>query len=433
MSSVFFSLRSKMVASFVAVSVCSIVAVAGLAYWKLTERFTDQSMQAAVQDFRSDVQAYFDTYGSWEAGRPYGGLKAFIDKRKAPPTEPRTEPRTEPPGPQDPAASAAPPPPFRFYLFDTQGLALTGVAPYKRGQAVLPEHQRVWQPIYYHGAVVAYMVPFAKPNLTEQDRANVEGLRWAIVQGGGVALLLTLVLGWWLGHRLSRNLYALTLAAGRMEQGQWKQTVDIHTRDEVGALAQSFNSMSAKLAQQYDELNQSNQRIQAMANELRELSMRDALTRLHNRRYFDEQGRQLWGQSTRYQRPLSVVLADVDHFKRINDSYSHAIGDEVLRRIGEVFNTQLRSTDLVARYGGEEFVIAFPETPLAQAEQVCELLRQRIESYDWEQVHPGLRVTMSFGLCNAQQQSDFEAALHEADALLYKAKNAGRNRVCVSS
>nr|WP_250207933.1 diguanylate cyclase [Curvibacter sp. CHRR-16] len=420
-----FSLRSKLVASFVAVSVCSIVAVSGLAYWKLMERFTDQRLQIAAQDFRSDVEAYFDTYGSWEAGRPYGGLKAFIDKRKAPPADPQGAAISGP--------SAPPPPPFRFYLFDTQGLALSGVPPYRRGQPVQPEHQQVWQPITYHGTVVAYMVPSAKPNLTEQDRANVEGLRWAIVQGGGVALLLTLGLGWWLGHRLSRNLHALTLAAGRMEQGQWKQTVDVKSRDEVGALAQSFNSMSATLARQYEELNQSHQRIEAMANELRELSMRDALTRLHNRRYFDEQGRQLWQQANRYQRPMAVVLADVDHFKQINDSYSHAVGDEVLRRIGEVFNTQLRATDLVARYGGEEFVIAFPETALTQAELVCELLRQRIESYDWEQVHPGLHVTMSFGLCSAQQQKDFEAALHEADSLLYRAKNEGRNRVCVPS
>jgi diguanylate cyclase (GGDEF)-like protein len=215
-----------------------------------------------------------------------------------------------------------------------------------------------------------------------------------------------------------------------MRHGYLKQHVDVDSNDEIGMLARAFNRMSDKLARQYMELRESKLRIEKLALQLRELSMRDALTQLHNRRYFDEHGSRLFQHAVRYHRPFSVMLADIDHFKRINDNYSHAMGDEVLRRIGDILGTKVRSSDLVARYGGEEFVIAFPETDLHQAHETCESLRKRIESYPWHELHPDLKVTMSMGLSSDARVKDLYAMLDAADSLLYRAKHGGRNQVC---
>ena len=170
--------------------------------------------------------------------------------------------------------------------------------------------------------------------------------------------------------------------------------------------------------------------IEAMAGQMRELSLRDALTGLHNRRHFDEQCAQFFASAQRYQRPFSLMLGDIDHFKSVNDRFSHAIGDEVLRRIGQLLRGSMRASDLVARYGGEEFVVAFPETDLQRARDACEALRQRVEAYPWHEVHPDLRVTISMGLSGGTHETSFHGLLDAADALLYRAKREGRNQVC---
>jgi diguanylate cyclase (GGDEF)-like protein len=124
------------------------------------------------------------------------------------------------------------------------------------------------------------------------------------------------------------------------------------------------------------------------------------------------------------------MIGDIDHFKQINDRFSHATGDEVLRKVAGIFQSNTRKNDLVARYGGEEFVIAFPETPLEQAVNLCERLREFISNHTWHEINPDLRVTMSMGLNSDLNLDNFEQMLAVADDKLYEAKNAGRNRVC---
>ena len=154
------------------------------------------------------------------------------------------------------------------------------------------------------------------------------------------------------------------------------------------------------------------------------------MTGLHNRRHFDEQCAQFFAAAQRYQRPFSVMLGDIDHFKSVNDKFSHATGDEVLRRIGQILQTTMRASDLVARYGGEEFVVAFPETDLQHAREACEVLRRRVETYPWHEVHPDLRITISLGLSSETTVASFHTMLEAADAQLYRAKREGRNQVC---
>ena len=169
---------------------------------------------------------------------------------------------------------------------------------------------------------------------------------------------------------------------------------------------------------------------QAESRALQLLAYQDPLTGLHNRRYFDEQLKLLLASSKRHRHPLTVALCDIDSFKQINDNLSHAVGDDTLRTLASILKENLRDGDLVARYGGEEFVMAFSEISLTEAAQACEKLRQAVERYPWDLVHPDLRVTLSVGLSNTLKMQTPEQLLDAADTKLYEAKRAGRNQVC---
>lgn len=163
--------------------------------------------------------------------------------------------------------------------------------------------------------------------------------------------------------------------------------------------------------------------------QLERLAAQDTLTGLHNRRHADGfLGREI-ERAARLGHALSIALADIDHFKRINDEHSHGVGDRVLERIARIFADRMRESDLVARYGGEEFLFCFVGSGDATAARFCEELRAAVEDEDWTQLSPGLRVTMSVGLATLRGDSDAAAVLHRADTCLYEAKRLGRNRV----
>ena len=141
-------------------------------------------------------------------------------------------------------------------------------------------------------------------------------------------------------------------------------------------------------------------RTQAHAEALAQLAHRDALTRLYNRRYLNRALREEVSRARRYAHPLSVALCDVDEFKRVNDRFSHGVGDRVLQEVARILECSVRGVDTVARYGGEEFVFIFPETDAAQARTACEKIRQEVARYPWAQLHPDLRVTVSIGVAD---------------------------------
>ncbi|MFQ3598041.1 MAG: sensor domain-containing diguanylate cyclase [Chloroherpetonaceae bacterium] len=155
----------------------------------------------------------------------------------------------------------------------------------------------------------------------------------------------------------------------------------------------------------------------------------DALTGLYNRRFLNMQLEQEFKRAKRYGNPLSVVMCDIDHFKKINDTFSHQIGDEVLKTLGRIFKAYSRSVDTVARFGGEEFVLVLPETPKQKAVVLCEKLRAAVEHYTWSEIHPHLSVTISFGISDNVRLGHYEKMLAEADEKLYEAKHSGRNCV----
>jgi diguanylate cyclase (GGDEF)-like protein len=155
----------------------------------------------------------------------------------------------------------------------------------------------------------------------------------------------------------------------------------------------------------------------------------DKLTGLPNRRYADDYLQQQIDRALRSRQAGAVALGDIDYFKRINDRYSHAIGDQVLERIATILADGCRKSDFVARYGGEEFLLCFPETDVSQAGQVCGQLRLAIQNADWSDIAPDFGVTISFGLAEITDGSRRRTVLNDADTRLYRAKREGRNRV----
>ncbi|TIC84801.1 diguanylate cyclase [Nocardioides sp. GY 10113] len=161
--------------------------------------------------------------------------------------------------------------------------------------------------------------------------------------------------------------------------------------------------------------------------EVEERSRRDALTGLGNRRQFDADLATNVARAARYRRPLALALIDLDHFKRINDTYGHARGDEVLQDVAGLVVEEIRDVDTAYRYGGEELCVLMPETDEADAAEVVERLRRRVaESFAWA-TDP--TVTLSVGVAELGDDADSAALLEEADRALYEAKRAGRNRV----
>jgi diguanylate cyclase (GGDEF)-like protein len=168
--------------------------------------------------------------------------------------------------------------------------------------------------------------------------------------------------------------------------------------------------------------------LQVKADELNRHAHQDALTGLWNRRHIESRLPALFGRQRPGRPPLCIALGDLDAFKSINDRFGHPVGDQVLVRTARILLGCARQSDIVARFGGEEFLIAFVDIDAAAATAAAERMRAGIEGYDWGQVCPGLRVTISIGLTSGAG-ADFPGAIQAADTLLYKAKNGGRNRV----
>lgn len=167
--------------------------------------------------------------------------------------------------------------------------------------------------------------------------------------------------------------------------------------------------------------------LQALIDGLCELSLKDPLTGLHNRRYFDAVIESEIDRVARTGEAALLLMIDIDHFKQVNDIHGHNEGDRVLVELAGVLRAQFAGCGMAARYGGEEFVILMPRTPLAQAELQCQYLRQAIAHLPL-----GLPLTVSIGLASQQPGESAQDMLRRADAALYQAKAQGRDRVVVA-
>ena len=154
--------------------------------------------------------------------------------------------------------------------------------------------------------------------------------------------------------------------------------------------------------------------------------MTDPLTGAYNRRYFEEQVRQSLDIWERYKRPSTLLLMDIDHFKRVNDSFGHGVGDQALKLLVDLIASRIRGVDTLCRYGGEEFAVLLSETSARHGVRLAEELRSRVEE---SELLPEGQLTISVGVTDISAASDAEEWLRLTDEALYRAKNQGRNRV----
>ena len=217
--------------------------------------------------------------------------------------------------------------------------------------------------------------------------------------------------------------------------------------DEVGIIQNAIINMVEKLnsyAYELDETNRSleekvrsrTEELQEANNRLEKMTMTDMLTGLPNRRHFEMQYEQLWELCKRNGIRLSVVICDIDHFKKINDTYGHLVGDMVLKKIAETLKTtSKRSSDYIARIGGEEFILILPDADEAHTKAFCEMIRQDMQqlSVEVDEETTLENITFSFGISSLVPSDDMwlKISLQQADQALYQAKEDGRNTIVV--
>jgi len=212
---------------------------------------------------------------------------------------------------------------------------------------------------------------------------------------------------------------------------------DISTAtNAISRLIDETSQMQASSQTLQDELSKSNRDLAELQTEferVRHESMVDPLTGIQNRRAFDDALAECCSQTKIDQQPLCLLIIDIDHFKKVNDTYGHVVGDAVLKCVSSALNKTIRGGDLLARYGGEEFVVVLPMTPMEGAERVadniCNIVRN--QAMDKNQVGDNVgRVTVSVGVALFSEAESTEEFVARADTALYRAKESGRNRVC---
>jgi two-component system cell cycle response regulator len=225
-----------------------------------------------------------------------------------------------------------------------------------------------------------------------------------------------------------RNRYIIMLT-GEDDQEDKVQGLDLGADDYITKPFQAPELLARiragkRIVDLQKELMETNRRLEL-------LSITDGLTKLHNHRHFQDELARAFEESVRYERPLSLAIVDLDFFKKVNDSYGHAIGDEVLKAVSRIFQTSIRTTDLAARYGGEEFALMLPETNLEEAVVFAEKIRSLVETTPIETPAGSISATVSIGVSTVPHSRIHSAKelVVAADKALYRAKRNGRNQV----
>jgi diguanylate cyclase (GGDEF)-like protein len=253
----------------------------------------------------------------------------------------------------------------------------------------------------------------------------------------------------WVARSIVRPILALSDGALRIAGGETDVVIPgRHRDDETGVLTRAFHEMTVRLKRKQEELEEktieiedANHRLIAQNEELQrvndvfeQLSITDDLTKLHNHRFFQEHLPREMSRATRTAEPLSLILIDIDDFKRLNDRYGHSVGDAVLRRVADVMSAEVRDMDLLARYGGEEFALLASKTTLegaaALAEKLCLAVSQARFSLVALDGPATIHVTVSGGV--STYRGDEKALFNEADRALYRAKESGKDCVVVA-
>jgi two-component system cell cycle response regulator len=214
--------------------------------------------------------------------------------------------------------------------------------------------------------------------------------------------------------------------------GRYREAYEEHRafHAEATALHSSERDARARALQAVFEATEARR----VSEHFREMAHRDALTGLYNRRYVNERLPALLGEAAVRRTPISIAIADLDHFKRVNDTLSHSTGDTVLQHMAQLLADATPGPAIAARMGGEEFLLIFPGVDAAEAARRCEMLRLRVRGHAWEPITGAVPVTTSIGVTtSADGRGTPSALLSQADRNLYAAKRAGRDRVVLDT
>jgi diguanylate cyclase len=212
-------------------------------------------------------------------------------------------------------------------------------------------------------------------------------------------------------------------------------TIDKHLqafREREATLAATMGARNEQMRSRIVELEVEAKRLHTQLQAEQRLSTLDALTCIPNRLAYEKRVEEELHRWQRFNQPTCLAVWDVDHFKRVNDTYGHRAGDRVLRAVADCFSSRIRNIDFVARYGGEEFVMILPGTPLDAASRLNEQLRSAIAAIGFHFRGTPVSITVSCGLTSLLPGDSTGAAFDRADKALYRAKQEGRNR-CVTA
>ncbi|MFN3740892.1 MAG: diguanylate cyclase [Thermodesulfovibrionales bacterium] len=203
--------------------------------------------------------------------------------------------------------------------------------------------------------------------------------------------------------------------------------------DEAELNARIYASLRTKALQ--DELKERNRQLEDLLRRLEIMAITDHLTEIYNRRHFEEILKREFTRALRYNLHLSCLMCDIDHFKRINDTFGHAAGDTVLKEVARLIYSSLREIDVIARWGGEEFIVLLTQAKKADAKKVAERVLQSVSAYKFQGLPENEKITVSIGVASIPEDRDidnWEKLIKAADEALYRAKRNGRNRVELS-
>lgn len=250
-------------------------------------------------------------------------------------------------------------------------------------------------------------------------------------------LLICIMIAWVMRRELRLPLSHIARFAAALKPNELAKPLRLNRpqrdqADEIDLVIQGFQQLQGDLRRYIENLDQlvadRTQKLELLVDEVKRLSLMDALTGCFNRRALDERLPAELERSQRYQRPLSVVFVDIDYFKRINDQHGHGVGDIVLREVAARLQTSLRNqVDWVARYGGEEFLLVMPETTAHDALETSIRLAAFLRETPVLAHGQLLKVTASFGIAQLRDGESMTDLLQRADSMVYQAKADGRN------
>jgi diguanylate cyclase (GGDEF)-like protein len=250
---------------------------------------------------------------------------------------------------------------------------------------------------------------------------------------GGLMLSIG-ALAYLFGHALVRPVRRLSEEAAAVASGNLDVDIPVTGLSEVSYLTQVFNHMVASLRRGRERLSAANNALRETNKELHLLSITDGLTGLFNHKHIMELLDREISRSMRYGHPVSVLMLDIDHFKKINDTHGHQTGDVMMRELADLFNRMVRNSDYVGRYGGEEFLIVLHDSDAESSADTAERIRQKVQDLEVTINQEKISVTISIGVAGYPiNGKDADTVISAADKALYQAKSGGRNRIVVHS